>query len=68
MLFPPLIFIILYVALCWLFGYLGRNTKFSFWGNFWVSVVFTPVIGLIVLLAQDSRPERHKPDPQVHRT
>ena len=58
---PSLGFIILYVAFCWLLGHLGRNGKFSFWGNFWVSVILTPVIGIIVLLAQDSRPDRHKP-------
>jgi uncharacterized membrane protein len=55
-------FIIVYVAFCWLLGHLGRNTKFSFAGNFWVSVILTPVIGLIVLLAQDSRPDKRKND------
>lgn len=58
MLIPHLGFIIVYVGACWLMGFLGRNTKFSFWGNFWVSVVLTPVIGVVVLLAQDSRPPK----------
>lgn len=55
MFLQSLVMIILYVALCWLVGHLGRNTKFSFAGNFWVSVILTPMIGLLVLLAQDSR-------------
>ena len=58
---PSLGFIILYVAFCWLLGHLGRNTKFGFVGNFWVSIVLTPIIGLVVLIAQDSRPPKDKP-------
>ncbi len=57
---PSLGLIILYVATCWLLGYLGRNTKFSFWGNFWVSVVLTPLIGVVVLLAQENRPANRR--------
>ncbi len=48
-------FIIFYVAACWLIGYLGRDGKFTFYGNFWVSVILTPFIGVLVLLAQDNR-------------
>ena len=58
MIFPTLLFLIVYVGFCWLLAYLGRHGKFSFWGNFWVSVILTPVIGLVVLLAQDSREEK----------
>ena len=58
MLFVPLLFLIPYVALCWSLGHLGRDCKFSFWGNFWVSIILTPVIGLVVLLAQDHRPKK----------
>jgi hypothetical protein len=60
MLFPPLVFLVLYVALCWLLGYLGRHAKFGFWGNFWVGIIFMPIIGVIVLLAQDLRQEGKK--------
>ena len=48
-------FVILYVGLCCLLGLIGRNSKFGFWGNFWVSVVFTPLVGIVVLFAQDLR-------------
>jgi len=56
MIILPLINVILYVALCCLMAFLGRYTKFAFWGNFWVNVIFTPIIGILVLLAQESRP------------
>lgn len=58
MLIPEIGFIIVYVGFCWLLGYLGRHAKFSFWGNFWVSIILTPFIGIIVLLAQDLRAEK----------
>jgi len=60
MFFQSLVFIIVYVAFCWLLGHLGRNSKFSFAGNFWISVILTPAIGLLVLLAQDARPPKDK--------
>ena len=60
MIILPLAYLILYVAFCWLMGFLGRNAKFGFWGNFWVNIVFTPIIGIIVLLAQDLRWEKGK--------
>ena len=44
-----------YLFLCWLVGHFGRNTKFGMWGNFAVALLLTPVIGVLVLLAQDIR-------------
>jgi hypothetical protein len=55
----PMLYLILYVGLCWMLGHLGRGCKFGFWGNFWVGIILTPVIGLVVLLAQDHRPEKN---------
>ena len=60
MIIIPLFGFILYTLGCLLMAYLGRNGKFSFWGNFFVSVIFTPIIGIIVVLAQDNR-VRQKP-------
>jgi len=36
-------------------GLLGRKRKLGFWGYFFGSVVLTPVIGLILVLASDPR-------------
>jgi len=47
-----------YVLLCWLLAFFGRDLKFGFWGNFWISIVLTPIIGVIVILAQDKRAEK----------
>lgn len=47
--------IIVLILLASLMGYLGKERKFGFWGNFFVSLIFTPIVGVIVLLAQDSK-------------
>lgn len=53
-----LLTIVPYVLLCWLLAFFGRELKFGFWGNFWVSIVLTPIVGIIVILAQDKRVEK----------
>ena len=53
----PFAGVILYVLACWLIALLGRSGKFGFWGTFWTSVILTPIIGVVILLAQDNRPK-----------
>jgi hypothetical protein len=55
-----MIIIILYALFCLLVAYLGKLKKFGFWGNFAVALLLTPIIGLVVLLAQDDRPTAAK--------
>ncbi len=54
----PIVMIVVYLLLCLLMGLLGRHRKFGFWGYFFGSIVLTPVIGLLLVLASDPR----KPD------
>lgn len=37
-------------------GILGRNRKFGFWGYFFGSILLTPIIGLLLVLASDEKP------------
>jgi hypothetical protein len=53
--FPVLIGILPLVLISLLIGYLGQNRKFGFWGNFFVSLLLTPIIGLIVYFAQSPK-------------
>ncbi len=32
-------------------GFFGRNRRFRFWGYFFASVLLTPIIGLLLLIA-----------------
>ena len=34
-----------------LIGFLGRRYRFGFWGHFFASVLLTPVVGVLLLLA-----------------
>jgi hypothetical protein len=38
-----------YLALCLVAGVLGRNRRIGFWGFFFSSILFTPLIGLLYL-------------------
>ena len=46
-----MIYIILYILLSFIIGLLGTNRKFGFWGYFFYSLLFTPFLGIIILLA-----------------
>jgi phosphate/sulfate permease len=54
---------IVYLGLCVLIGYLGRDKKFGFIGNFLISLFLSPVIGLIVWLVQADA-EKKVPAPE----
>jgi hypothetical protein len=43
-----------------LLGFFGRHRRFGFWGYFFVSILFTPIIGLLMLLAAiPTKADRH---------
>lgn len=47
--------VFLWIAASWLIGLLGRYKRFGFFGNFLIAFLFSPVVGVIVLLASDDR-------------
>jgi len=56
---PPLVLLFGYLVLCLVLGYLGRWRKMGFWGYFFASILLTPPLGLLLLLASD--PKKQKP-------
>jgi hypothetical protein len=52
---PPLV--ALYLALCLLAGLLGRKRRIGFWGFFFSSILFTPLIGLLYIYFATPRRE-----------
>lgn len=46
-----------YVVLCVIIALIGIQRKFGFWGYFFCSLFLTPVVGAIVVLASDERPQ-----------
>lgn len=51
---------IIYVLVCVLVGYLGRDTQIGFWGFFFLSILFTPLIGVFILAVSAPRRLREK--------
>ncbi len=45
----------LYIIICILLGLLGINKKFGFWGYFFASLLLTPILGAILLLASGEK-------------
>jgi len=53
-----IVIILLYLGLSLLVAILGRKRKWGFWGYLWSSILFTPFLGLVFLLASDPKPDR----------
>lgn len=49
-----------YIVLSLLVSYVGMNRKTGFWGVLVLSLVFTPFLVFLMLLAFDKRPTRVK--------
>jgi hypothetical protein len=49
---------LIWLAAAWIIGQLGRNKRFGFLGNFLIAFIFSPVVGVLVLLASDDRRQR----------
>jgi len=53
-------YFVAYVILCLLLAVLGRNLKFGPWAYFFASLLLTPIIGLLLVLASDPRRPRSR--------
>jgi hypothetical protein len=50
---PPPPIILLYILLALVVAILGRNRKFGFWGYFFCSILFTPFLGILFVIASE---------------
>jgi hypothetical protein len=61
-----MIFAFLYLVFCILVAFLGASRPLRFWGHFICSLLFTPFIGVLLLVAAgDNRatpPQHHRND------
>ncbi len=46
---------LVYVAVSFVVGYLGRNRKMGFWGYFFATLLLTPFIGVLLLVISDKK-------------
>lgn len=52
-----------YIGGCILIAYLGRRRKWGYWGYLWSSLLFTPAMGFLFLLASDPAPRPRSGKP-----
>lgn len=52
-------FLLIYFAASLLLGFLGMHRKFGFWGYFFGSLLLTPLIGALLVIASDRRKPRY---------
>jgi uncharacterized membrane protein len=53
----PIQSFLFYLACSALVAYLGRNYRFGFWGYFFASLFFSPLVGFILVIA--AKPARN---------
>lgn len=51
--------VIIWVILSIIVAFFGINRKFGFWGYLFASLLLTPAVGLLLLLASDPRREQY---------
>jgi hypothetical protein len=49
---------IIIVVLSAIIAFFGTHRKMGFWGYFFASILMTPIIGLLLLFASDSKPPK----------
>lgn len=55
-----LVLILAWVITSILIGFFGRRYRFGFWGYFFGSVLLSPIVGLLMLIAATPTPEQKK--------
>ena len=47
------------LVLSLLIGLVGINSRLGFWGNFFASILLTPIVGLLLVIASGSKKQSH---------
>ncbi|HEX2999323.1 MAG TPA: hypothetical protein VHR86_03710 [Armatimonadota bacterium] len=56
----PLLIPLIYLGIACLIGFCGRDYRFGFWGYFFASLLFSPVIGALLVLSALPRRGKHQ--------
>ena len=47
------------LVLSLLIGLVGINSRLGFWGNFFASILLTPIVGLLLVIASGRKKQSH---------
>lgn len=45
--------ILIYIFICYLVAFMGKNRKFGFWGYLFLSLFMTPIVGILFVIASN---------------
>jgi hypothetical protein len=63
-----LILVLVNFGMCYFIGVLGRNRKLGFWGHFFASLLLTPLIGMLLIVATDPVRDEDEEKPVKRKT
>jgi hypothetical protein len=61
----PILLFLVNLVVCFFIGVLGRNRKLGFWGHFFASLLLTPIIGMLLVVATDPRKEEEEKPKKI---
>jgi uncharacterized membrane protein YiaA len=64
----PVLLILVNFVVCYFIGVLGRNRKLGFWGHFFASLLLTPLIGMLLIVATDPVRDKDEAKPVKGKT
>ncbi|MDR2738988.1 MAG: hypothetical protein LBB68_04045 [Treponema sp.] len=64
----PVLLLFVNLVVCYFIGVLGRNRKLGFWGHFFGSLLLTPVIGILLVVATDPVRDKDEAKPVKGKT
>lgn len=50
---------VLYVVVCFLVAYFGRNTRIGYWGTFLLSLLLTPLVTIVAVIILGPKAQHH---------
>ncbi|MBK1633725.1 hypothetical protein CKO31_23875 [Thiohalocapsa halophila] len=63
--FHAVVIVAIYLAAAMLVAVLGRRRKWGYWGYLWSSILFTPLLGFLFVLAADPPPKQQRGKEQA---
>jgi len=50
--------IFIYLFLCYIIASIGKNRKFGFYAYLFLSIILTPIMGLLLVIASDKKKDK----------
>ncbi|ARU56732.1 MAG: hypothetical protein MI864_09070 [Pseudomonadales bacterium] len=62
-----MLYLIVYLLFCLLVAYAGRYKRFGLFGNFFIALLLSPLVGIVAVLVQTEKDRIKSPDYETNR-